>query len=30
LKVHSLSIDGACCYKPDKSLTAWIDLNDLQ
>jgi energy-coupling factor transporter ATP-binding protein EcfA2 len=30
LKVHSLSIDGACCYKSDRSLTGWIGLDELQ
>lgn len=30
LKVHSLSRDGACCYKEDRSLSGWIDLSELQ
>jgi putative DNA primase/helicase len=30
LKVHSLSLDGVCCYKEDKTLTSWIPLEDIQ
>jgi putative DNA primase/helicase len=30
LKVHSISLDGACCYKEDRSLSSWIPFEDLQ